>query len=142
MALGEILGLHHVKVPVSDLSRSRSWYERVFELQPNVEFADEDGVVRGVAYRAKGGFGLSLREDPARAHAMAGYDPFAILVESREDLDSWVQRLDALGIDHWPVTMGALGWLIGFHDPDGLQLKLYTHEVHGLERKNRRRVAG
>ncbi len=59
---GEILGLHHIKIPVSDLVRSRAWYERVFDLEPVMEFRDdEDGVVRGVVYRSKGDLAFSLR---------------------------------------------------------------------------------
>ncbi len=38
MEAGEILGVHHVKIPVADLVHSREWYERVFELEPLMEF--------------------------------------------------------------------------------------------------------
>jgi catechol 2,3-dioxygenase-like lactoylglutathione lyase family enzyme len=138
--IGEILGLHHVKLAVSDLARSRTWYERVFELQPKVEFADDDGAVRGVSYQPKGGFALALREIPALALAMTGFDPLAILVESRDGLEAWGRRLDELGVAHTPVTVAALGWMLSFDDPDGLLLKLYTREEHGLERRNRHRV--
>ena len=137
----EILGLHHVKVPVTDLARSRAWYERVFDLEPKVEFKDADGIVRGVSYLPKGGFALALREYPTLARAMTGFDPFAILVESRQALDTWAHRLDDLAVDHTPVAMGATGWLFAFNDPDGLQLKLYTAEEHGEERPGRRRIA-
>lgn len=50
MKSGEILGVHHVKVPVVNLARSREWYERLFGVEALIEFPDEDGVVRGVAY--------------------------------------------------------------------------------------------
>lgn len=80
--MGEILGLHHVKVPVSDLAHSRTWYERVFDLQPVMEFPDEDGVVRGVVYQPRNAFALALRENPAAARGMAGFDPFAIHLQA------------------------------------------------------------
>lgn len=137
MALGQIIGLRHVKLPVTDLSRSRAWYERVLELEPHLEFPDADGVVRGVAYRPKGAFTLALRENPAVALAMSGFDPIAILVQSREDIDAWAQRLDDLGVEHSPAHAGALGWLFTFDDPDGLQLKLYTADPHGVDRGRR-----
>ena len=41
MPVGEILGLHHIKIPVSDLPRSRSWCERVFELEVLTELRFE-----------------------------------------------------------------------------------------------------
>jgi len=126
MTKGSILGLHHVKVPVADLSRSRAWYERVFELEVHAEFADDDGTVRGVVYRPLGGFTLALRENPLVAQGIAGYDPFAILLEGRADIDAWAQRLDDLTVTHSPVIEGTVGWLMSFHDPDGLELRFYT----------------
>jgi catechol 2,3-dioxygenase-like lactoylglutathione lyase family enzyme len=51
-----ILGLHHVKVPVSDLPRSRDWHERLLGVRLAVEFRDDDGAVRGVAYEPIGAF--------------------------------------------------------------------------------------
>ena len=143
MTKGEILGVHHVKVPVTDIRRSREWYERVFDLQPEVEFPDDDGVVRGVAYHAKGGFTLALRENPAVARAVAGYDPFAILVQGREDIEMWATRLDDLGIGRSPVIEATIGWLMSFNDPDGLELRLYTADRHATSENPRAgRVVG
>src|SRR6266542_2688760 len=73
-----LVGIHHVKFPVSDLARSRAWYERVFDLRPVLEFADEeDGVVRGIAYEIPGlpEVGVALRENPAAARGITGFDP-------------------------------------------------------------------
>ena len=41
--------VHHLKIPVSDLTRSRQWYEQVLGLRVTTEFRDDDGVVRGLA---------------------------------------------------------------------------------------------
>ena len=83
------LGVHHVKVPVTDLGRSRAWYESVFGIEMMIEFPDDDGTVRGVAYAPINQLTLSLREDPERAAALAGFDSWAVLVDSRADLDAW-----------------------------------------------------
>jgi catechol 2,3-dioxygenase-like lactoylglutathione lyase family enzyme len=139
MDAGEILGLHHIKVPVTDLARSRAWYERVFELEPILEFPDGDGVVRGVAYQPLNGFSLSLRENPTVARAMAGFDPFAILLRDQPDVRHWADRLDALGIEHSPVIQATIGWLLVFHDPDGLELRFYTAARHGVDGPGRGR---
>ncbi len=118
---GEILGLHHIKIPVSDLPRSRAWYERVFDLESFMEFRDdEDGVVRGVAYRSKGELALSLRVNTQAAKGIAGFDPFAIMLRSRPDIDYWVERLDSFGIAHSPVIEAPIGYIMTFNDPDGL----------------------
>src|SRR4051794_29696599 len=86
--LGAILGLHHIKIPVSDLGASRQWYERLFSLETLTEFCDdEDGVVRCVVYRSLGDLVLSLRENEAAAKGVAGFDPFAIMLRGRDDID-------------------------------------------------------
>nr|MBA2600075.1 VOC family protein [Actinomycetota bacterium] len=130
METGEILGLHHVKVPVTDLARSRAWYERVFDLEVLLEFPDDDGSVRGVGYRPKGGFGLSLREDPEVARGISGFDPFAILLRDKPDVEAWARRLDDLGVQHSPIIEAAIGWILAFHDPDGMELRFYTEVAH------------
>lgn len=131
--VGEILGLHHVKIPVTDLSRSRAWYERVFDLQPVMEFPDEDDVVRGVVYQPKNAFTLALRENPAAARGLAGFDPFAILLQGEPDVQAWADRLDALDIEHSAVIEATIGWILSFHDPDGLELRFYTAARHGAD---------
>jgi catechol 2,3-dioxygenase-like lactoylglutathione lyase family enzyme len=139
---GEILGLHHIKIPVSDLPRSRAWYERVFDLEPLTEFRDdEDGVVRGVSYRAKGDLAVALREHPPAAKGFAGFDPFAIMLRGRADIDHWVARLDDLGVAHSDVIEAAIGYILMFDDPDGLQLRFYTLNEQGADPEGRLRVA-
>ena len=133
MGVGEILGLHHVKVPVTDLARSRAWYERVFDFEPVMEFPDEDGVVRGVIYQPKNAFTLALRENPAAARCMAGFDPFAILLQGEPDVQAWADRLDSLDITRSAVIEATIGWILSFHDPDGLELRFYTAAAHGAD---------
>jgi catechol 2,3-dioxygenase-like lactoylglutathione lyase family enzyme len=138
MEIGEILGLHHIKIPVSDLVRSRAWYERVFDLAPIMEFRDdEDGVVRGVVYRAKGGLALSLRENRPAALGIAGFDPFAIMLRGRADIEHWVARLDDLGVSHSEIIEATIGHILTFNDPDGLQLRFYTLSENGTDLEGR-----
>lgn len=125
-----VQGVHHVKVPVSDLVRSRAWYEAVLPLQAHLEFPDDTGTVRGVVYGALGGLTLTLREDPERAQALSGFDPFAVLVPQRIDLDAISKHLDLLGVGHGPIITATKGWLLSVPDPDGIQLRFYTAEEH------------
>ncbi|HEY5011634.1 MAG TPA: VOC family protein [Acidimicrobiia bacterium] len=139
--IGEILGLHHIKIPVSDLVRSRAWYERVFDLDPLMEFRDdEDGVVRGVSYRSKGDLTLALRENAAAANGIAGFDPFAIMLRDRSDIEHWVRRLDELAVSHSAVIEAPIGYIMTFDDPDGLQLRFYTLNEHGADPEGRVRT--
>ena len=69
-------GIHHVKLPVRDLARSRAWYESRLGYRAAVEFA-EQGTLTGIVMRhPNGGPQFALRLDPARAEAAAGFDYF------------------------------------------------------------------
>ena len=137
---GEILGLHHVKIPVSDMARSREFYERVLELEPLSEFADDhDGVVRGVVYRAKGDLMISLREQPVAAAGLVGYDPFGMMLRGRADIEHWADRLDALGVEHAPIVEASIGFMLRFEDPDGIEVRFYTLDAEGRDPEGRLR---
>jgi catechol 2,3-dioxygenase-like lactoylglutathione lyase family enzyme len=125
-----VAGVHHVKVPVSDLARSRAWYSTVLSLDVEIEFRDDDGVVRGVVFERRNGLTICLRENPALARAMSGYDPYAVLVPTRQDLDHVVGTLDRLGVSHSEIVTATLGWMVRVPDPDGIELRFYTEESH------------
>jgi catechol 2,3-dioxygenase-like lactoylglutathione lyase family enzyme len=121
-----VTGVHHVKIWVTDLGRSRRFYERVFGLAHRTSFADEDGVVRGMAFALPGtSVQVAIREDAGLAKALAGADPFA-LATTRTGLDEWVAHLDALGVPHSPIITASSGYAMGFLDPDGIQIRLYA----------------
>lgn len=133
-------GIHHVKLPVADVGRSRQWYEQVLGLEVEIEFV-EDGQLRGVAMRQPDGdLRLALRHEPDRARALAGFDPVSLLVDTLDDLRLWATHLDDLDQPHRGVLQGHQGWtLVGLLDPDGAELRLYTRERHdGVDEGDRR----
>lgn len=134
-----IVGIAAVKLPVTDLARSRAWYERVFGLRAVLEFPDETGVVRGIAYEIPGvaDSGIALRENPQVARGIAGFDPVILAVADRAAVQVWADRLDQLGIEHSPVIDASVGWLLVFHDPDGIEIHLYSRERHGIDQTGR-----
>jgi catechol 2,3-dioxygenase-like lactoylglutathione lyase family enzyme len=124
----QICGVHHVKLPVSDVGRSRAWYERVLGFQLVIEFV-EDGEVRGVALQRKDcPTQLALRQDPPRAQALAGFDALALHVPARDDVRAWEAALDEAGEQHGGLVTGHRGGtvLVGLHDPDGIEIRLYA----------------
>jgi catechol 2,3-dioxygenase-like lactoylglutathione lyase family enzyme len=124
----DITGVRHLKIFVSDLARSREWYEKVFRLEHDTSFQDEDGVIRGMTFRLPGtSLQLALRENPTLAKALNDADPFA-LATTREALDAWDGHLDELEIPHTPVLETGSGHALGFRDPDGMQIRLYAHD--------------
>ena len=120
--------IHHVKLPVSDLPASRDWYRRILGFEVEIEFA-EDGELRGLAMTDRDHtLRLALRLDPARAAALSGFDPVALAVPTREDVQAWAEYLDTAGQQHGGVVTGHNGGsvLVGLHDPDGIEIRLYA----------------
>lgn len=134
-----LAGVHHVKIPVTNLARSRSWYERVFGFRATIEFPEADGEVRGIAGQLPG-MGdtlVALRHNPQAAEGCKGFDPVGFAVTDRADLVAWVEHLDALQIPHSPIIEASIGWLLVFNDPDGLEHHLYTWARHGIDQSHR-----
>lgn len=126
--MAAVSGFHHVKLPVSDLARTRDWYERVLGFVVDVEFV-EDGVVTGLALTDPDRtVAVALRHDPARASALTGFDPISLRVPDRDGLKEWRTRLDGLGERHGAMMTGHRGGtvLVGLHDPDGVEIRLYA----------------
>ena len=135
MSSVSLAGVHHVKLPVTDLARSREWYERIFGLQVDLKFPDEKRVVRGVAGRVPGlgDCGIALRENAQAAAALVGFDPVSFGVRDRTAMESWMQHLDDHGVAHSPLIEASIGYLLVFDDPDGTSLHLYSWDRHGID---------
>jgi catechol 2,3-dioxygenase-like lactoylglutathione lyase family enzyme len=125
-AVGTVSGLHHVKLPVSDVRRSVEWYGRAFGFT-RVWEAREDGELRGAALRHPvSELQLALRLDPERAAALAGFDTLCLAVGTRHDLDAVLDRLDERGVEHSSPFPGRGGDAVDVPDPDGHLIRLHT----------------
>src|SRR4029078_10010430 len=126
-----LAGIHHLKLPVTDLARSLEWYRSRLGYQVQVEFVERGTLMGcGVAHPA-GGPALALRLDPDRARAAAGFDYFAIGVPDKAAIDDLARRPDERGPPHARVHRGSLGWILPeVPDPDGHALRFYTMEHH------------
>ena len=124
----------HVRLTVTDIARSRQFYESVFGwpvLYALPDDADDDTrqalgfLYGGVTYNI-GDALLGLR--PVGADTFdenrVGLDHVAFAVRSKADLDSAATHLDDLGIAHEPVKdIGPL-YILEFRDPDNIALEL------------------
>ena len=131
----EIIGVKGIKLPCTDLRASVRWYIEVLGAEPFLEFPDaEDGVVRGVALRFPGGDAtLALRESPAHAQGLSGFNNVVWRVRDRAAVESWIDRLDRAGVPHSPLIEATLGFMVVFSDPDGIELHLYSDEEHATD---------
>ena len=120
-------GIHHLKLPVTDLDRSFAWYRHHLGYELMKDFV-EDGVRMGIAMtHPAGGPDLALRLDPQRARVAAGFDYFAIGVPGHDAIDALAEHLTALGGVHAGVHRTPVGWVLpGLHDPDGHEVRFYT----------------
>lgn len=126
-----LAGIHHLKLPVTDLARSLEWYRSRLGYELQLEFV-EQGTPMGYALaHPAGGPDLGLRLDPDRARAAAGFDYFAIGVPDKAAMDALARKLDGLGQPHLGVHRASLGWILPeVLDPDGHALRFYTIAHH------------
>lgn len=139
MALIQTTGLHHVRLTVTDLARSRAFYEEVlgFRVAAESPGSPEDPEVRqdpaqlygGVVFQTNGMlFGLrpvaqaADRFDSERV----GLDHVSFTVASRDELTAVRDRLDEAGVEHGEVIdLADFGIaILSFSDPDGVHLEL------------------
>jgi glyoxylase I family protein len=126
----------HVRLTVTDIARSRAFYDRLFgwdvafELPPDADEQTREAlafVYGGVIYSFPGGL-LGLRpvapDTDSFSEDRVGLDHLSLQVASRADLDAAVAALDAHGVAHEPVKdLGAVS-ILEFRDPDGIALEL------------------
>lgn len=126
-----LAGVHHLKLPVTDLDRSREWYLSRLGYQLQLEFVEQGRLMGYVLAHPNGGPPLGLRLDPERALAAAGFDYFSIGVPDKDAIDQLAARLTALGEPHAGVHWASIGWILPeLHDPDGHEVRFYTLQHH------------
>ena len=122
-----INGFHHVKLPVADLARSRDWYARVLGLQTRIEFA-ESGVLMGVAMRDADG---TYRPGPAPrpGHARPPWPDSTRSPCASPHRLPWTRGSNAWRTSASRTAESSPGMsgrvLVGLHDPDGIEVRLY-----------------
>lgn len=140
-----LAGIHHLKLPVTDLDASQTFYERVLgaERIAEADHRDTSGHLYAVICSVPGlGTLLELRLDAVAAVRQAGFDPVTLAVEDRTELDAWIRRLDVLGVPHSGRLVGIQAWLTVFDDPDHHRLRLYTSSGTGRRSRRRRTTGG
>jgi len=124
----------HVRLTVTDIERSRQFYESVFDwpvLLEVPENADEAtrsqfGFLYGGVVYDLGGTLIGLRPVARdRFHEdRCGLDHIAFRLGSKAELDSAAAHLDEIGVQHEPVKDIGPSYILEFRDPDNIALEL------------------
>jgi glyoxylase I family protein len=136
--------VHHIRLSVNDVERSRAFYTEVLGFQvakegppppddPHHQLAVEN-LQGGIVLMGSAGMLLGLRPtDDERRESKDQFDPFRVgldhlsfSVQSRDELSAAQSRLDDSGVPHGEVT-DLPPWgiaVLPFRDPDGIQLEL------------------
>jgi len=126
-----LAGVHHLKLPVSDLERSIRWYATRLGYQVVMEFHVHGRRTGVTMTHPDGGPMLGLMLDPERAEATAGFDYFSIGVPDRDAMQALAGHLTELGETHAGVQFATIGWILPMlHDPDGHEVRFYSLESH------------
>ncbi|MET0899757.1 MAG: VOC family protein [Mycobacterium sp.] len=124
----------HIRLTVTDIERSRQFYESVFGWPILIEMPeglDEDTRAKydflfgGVIYDM--GHGLLGLRPVARDEFdenRVGLDHLAFMLDNREELDAAAAHLDELGIAHETVKDIGPAYILEFRDPDNIALEL------------------
>lgn len=136
-----VIGYSHVRVTVTDIARSRKFYDDVFGFPVAVEVPDDaDQATReqlwfvfgGVIYQLPGGGLFGLRPVAPSGDEFSpdrvGLDHVSFAVDSVEALERAAAVLDDLGVAHEGVKDIGRSALLEFKDPDGVALELYAQK--------------
>jgi len=124
----------HIRLTVTDIERSRQFYESVFgwpilievpEGIDDVTRAKYDFLFGGVIYdMGHGLIGLRPVATDRFDEDRAGLDHLAFMLDSKADIDAAATHLDELGIAHETVKDIGPAYILEFRDPDNIALEL------------------
>ena len=134
----ELGNIHHVRLTVTDIKRSREFYTGLLGFDVAVEAPASDEpmsdpsypVLWGGVVMAKGNYLLGLRPVAARGDRFdedrVGLDHLSFSMASRAALDEAIRVLDERGVPRGEVReLTSFGiCVLPFRDPDNIQLEL------------------
>jgi glyoxylase I family protein len=126
----------HVRLTVTDIDRSRAFYDSVFGLPVAFELpADADDQTRQQLSFLYGGVIYQLGDSLLGLRPVAsdqfdedrvGLDHVSFALSSRSELDEAAAQLTEQGIEHAGVKDIGAGYILEFRDPDHIALELFA----------------
>lgn len=131
-------GIHHLRLTVTDVDRSRQFYTSLLGFEVAVESPPADDpsadevfkILFGGVVMIRGNLLMGLRPMAPSADRFnpdrVGLDHLSFGVASRGDLEDAVRLFDEHGVQHGAITnLAGFGIdVLPFEDPDGVQLEL------------------
>ncbi len=128
--MSDFPGVTHVALTVTDLDRSRPWYEDLFGAPPVID--EDTGPFHHVVWLLGGQTLVGLHQFPDARGAESfderrlGLDHLAFACANRAELEQWQSKLDALGIENGGIVDAAYGSGLSFRDPDNIALEFFA----------------
>ena len=130
--------IHHLRLTVTDLERSRQFYTGLLGFDVAVESPPDDDpaaaeifkILFGGIVMVRGTLLMGLRPMAAAGDRFdadrVGLDHLSFSVDSRAELERAAELLDEAGLPHGQITsLASFGIdVLSFEDPDGVQLEL------------------
>jgi catechol 2,3-dioxygenase-like lactoylglutathione lyase family enzyme len=130
--------IHHLRLTVTDLERSREFYTQLLGFEVIVESPPPDDpsaaevfkILFGGLVMSRGSLIMGLRPMAASGERFdpnrVGLDHLSFSVASRDELERAARLLDERGVAHGQITaLASFGIdVLPFEDPDGVQLEL------------------
>lgn len=131
-------GIHHLRLTVTDLDRSREFYTRLLGFEVAVESPPADdpaaaamrSILFGGVVLVRGNLLMGLRPVAPRGDRFdedrVGLDHLSFSVGSREELEQALLLFDRQGVPHGEIaTLPSFGiQVLPFRDPDNIQVEL------------------
>jgi glyoxylase I family protein len=138
MALIDSAGFAHIRLTVTDIHRSKAFYDQLFGWPIAVDKSDaaDEPAVRdsteqfygGTIYQTPNGtlFGLRPVGNSRFESERTGLDHLSFAVGSRDDLEAAVTALTDAGIEHGDIQdlPGAAIAILSIQDPDDINIEL------------------
>lgn len=128
--------INHIRLTVTDIQRSRKFYEAVFNWPVAVEMpegtppeaqATYDFLYGGVIYNMGNSLlGLRPVAKDTFNEDRTGLDHLSMAVAGKSELSAAVELLDELNVTHGDIKEIGNGWILEFRDPDNIALELFA----------------
>lgn len=134
LTVPSLTGVQHLGLTVRDIAASEAWYTNVLGLvRAFVESHSTGDGYAVVMTRPGTGLFLGLDHHPDADREMfnplrTGLDHVALAVANREEMDTWISHLDAVGVEHdalFETGEPLPHAMVVLRDPDGIAIELF-----------------